>query len=46
MSAQLSVGRGTPLTGYIDGGVNDPLLYTSYALANYAPTPLGEALEI
>ena len=46
MSAQLSVERGAPLSGYTDGGVNHPLLYIYCALANCVPTPLGEALEI
>ena len=46
MSAQLSVGRGAPSSGYIVGGVNLPLLNTPCALANYVSTPAGEALEI
>src|SRR5690242_7447642 len=46
MSAQLSVGREAPSSGYIVSGVNYPSFYTYYALANYLSTPLGEALEI
>ena len=46
MSAQLSVAREAPLSGYTDGGVNLPLLYKLYALANYASTLIGEGLEI
>ena len=46
MSAQLSVGREAPLSEYIVGGVNLPLLYIQCALANYASTLAGEALEI
>jgi len=46
MSAQLSVGRGAPSSGYIIGGVIYPSSYTHYALANCAPTLLGKALEI
>ncbi len=40
------MGRGALLSGYIVGGVNLPLLYTQCALANYALTLVGEALEI
>jgi hypothetical protein len=46
MSAQLSVVKGARSSGYTDGGVKLPLLYTQCALANYALTLVGEALEI
>ena len=46
MSAQLSVGREEPSSGYTDGGVNCPSSYTPYALANCVPMPTGEALEL
>jgi hypothetical protein len=46
MSAQLSVVKGARSSGYTDGGVKLPLLYTQCALANYASTLAGEALEI
>ena len=46
MSAQLSVGRGALLSGYIGSGVNLPIIYIQCAPANCASTPTGEALEI
>ena len=42
----MSVGREAPLSGYIAGGVNRPLLHTQCALTNYASILAGEALEI
>jgi hypothetical protein len=46
ISAQLSVGREGPSSGYIIGGVNLPLLNIPYAPANCASMPAGKALEI
>ena len=46
MSVQLSVGKGVPLSGYIDSGVKSAPHFILCAFANNLITIIGQALEL